>query len=376
MSSEGFIIFAALFIAVFAGIAFWVVRQHRQGRGGDSDGAGSGGGAAAGGDSARAANGDEAAAVRRREPTFGGKAAIVAAAGGGDSAADGGGGVAAASPQKKLGIEWTPPPLPAPPDALLLVDICFAVYFYSARGAVSPRIFEQLAQKIKRFNLSIYRLLAFNEESGEWQREVSDARRYWILAVPLADRGGQLNKERMSLLEEDVRQFSEEHGLHNRFPPIAEAIANADLLDKFCDAVDLVVEWRINLRAEFGAARIGEILAAHNLTRENDHFVYRLDSETIFQAQCLSTLDNKWAQSLLLILDAPKVSAPEQALDSMAEIARQLNAVFNSTVLDPKGNEVDENRIRAIRGQLVILRKQMNDFGVAPGSSTAHLLFS
>lgn len=346
MDEQSFIIAGVLILIIFVGIAIWGVRagqkQHKQ----------------------------EQHLAERKEPTFSDDAPAVAATG---SAAD----ATPATPQATLAIDYTPPELPEPDESLLLSDICFSIKFYSEDEAVAASVFTALEQKVARFALTVYRHLAFDEAQQKWQRDISKPYRYWLVAFPLADRSGRLTKERITLLEEEVRRFAQENGLHPRFSSIPEAIENAALLDKFCNEMDVVVEWRIDLAKETPVERIYEVLAMHHLSQEEQgNYVYRLDSETIFTAYCNTTLSSQHGQTLIFYLDAPKVSAPEQALTDMHNIARKVAEILNAKITDHQGAAIDSQRAATIRQQLIALRKQMTDFGVPPGSSTAHLLFS
>lgn len=351
MDETNFILVGVAILLVFIGIAIWGVRIGQQKHQPPAD-----------------------EATPRVEPTFSGDGAppSTAAAAGNDEPAIS----ATTPPQAELEINYTPPDLPAPDESLLHTDICFSINFYSERESIAASVFTALEKKVRQLQLAVYRQLGFDEAQQAWVRDPAKPCRYWLLAFPLADRSGRLSQERITLLTEEAHRFAQANGLHLRSSSVTTAIANAELLDEFCNTMDLVVEWRINLSKDVLINRIDDLLGMHHLTQEGARHVYRLDSETIFMATCSKSLSNHHGQSLLFCLDAPKVSIPEQGLTDMYNTARKIADALGAKITDPRGVAIDDARIAAIREQLTALRKKMTDFGVPPGSSTAHLLFS
>lgn len=265
------------------------------------------------------------------------------------------------------------PDLPAPHESLLTADICYVIHFYGEE-ALTAAAFAPLTESLSRLHATVYRLLGYDESAGEWKHSLADSFRYWLVAVPLANRGGHLNEEGIKSIGDDARRFAQKLRLYPVFPPLAESLEKARLLDNFCHTVDMVLEFRVTCAAALTLERVEQVAATQRLTPHEGQYIYRADSESLFHVRPATT--GNTVRLLTFMLDAPKVSSPERAFDSMIHCIRKISGVTDGAFTDPNGNPVSDERINEIRRQLSVLRQQMSQYGVIPGSMMAHLLFS
>ena len=82
------------------------------------------------------------------------------------------------------------------------------------------------------------------------------------------------------------------------------------------------------------------------------------------------------ADGLTLILDIPRTSDIVRAYQSMTHAAKQLAARFGGSVVDDRGNPLDDRALAAIEAQMEPMRRQLAEGGIQPGSPLALRLFS
>ena len=75
-------------------------------------------------------------------------------------------------------------------------------------------------------------------------------------------------------------------------------------------------------------------------------------------------------------LDAPNVSNPVAAFDRMSRCLERMAAVWQMSISDPARRSGGCRTLETMREQLIVLERQMSDFGVPPGGAVAHLLFT
>lgn len=276
--------------------------------------------------------------------------------------------------QQKLDLEYTPPQLP-PLEEHWQAVYCYVVQFFQEQ-VQTPAGFVPLKDRLNQRSFSVFQLLGFNENSQQWEAAQTPATyRFWQLMVPLANRGGSLSSERIKLIREDCLRFAEKTNLRVKFPPLEGAMERAKLLDQFCNEVDVVLNLRVVLNDAQTLEDTEELLARSYLNKENDSYVYRLDSEKLFTAMPL-LLPNNLVREVLFTLDAPRVSQPQRAFEDMIRAMHDMAELKQGQLYDRKDTRLGETDIGIIRGAIDQLATQMSEKGVVPGSTLAHLLFS
>lgn len=280
---------------------------------------------------------------------------------------------AAQGAQQTLPLDFTPPPLPELEQSWQ-ADYCYVVHFFEDQVGDVKR-FSALKERLAQRRMKIYRLLGFDEEVQQWEiAEASSSFRYWIAMVPLADRNGTMTREKMKLLEDDCRRFSDHVGLRPMFSPIASALARADLLDKFCDDVDQTLHLRLLLPHALGMNEVDELLKRGYMVKDEKTYVYRLDSEVMFTASPV-VLPNILVQEVSFVLDLPRVSQPQRAFEDMVQRMGEIADLKHGRLFHGE-KEISETDFGMMRGEVDALANRMIEEGVNPGSALACLLFN
>lgn len=281
--------------------------------------------------------------------------------------------------QGRLDIEnFDAPQLPPPPDDMLAADMCYAVYVF-AQTPINPQTFAPLVETWQKWRLPRCLLLGYDEGERQWrapqQSGGGDNKKNWLLAVPLADRGGALDDARIRQLEESARRFCQSIDAHGKFPPAEEAAKNAKLLDAFCNSVDKIVE--IHLAGSPSLARTAEAAQVCGLVAADGglKYAFRQNSETLFSMTIAVRMKSE-VRRVIFDLDAPNVSNPAQAFDAMMIAIKRTASMLSIDITDKNGEKIDEARIEQMRGQIAVLGAEMKKFGVPPGGTVARLLFS
>jgi hypothetical protein len=82
------------------------------------------------------------------------------------------------------------------------------------------------------------------------------------------------------------------------------------------------------------------------------------------------------ADGLTLVLDVPRTGDVVRAYEAMTRAAKQAAAKLGASVVDDRGQPLDERALAAIEAQLEPMRRQLADHGIEPGSPLAQRLFS
>ena len=295
----------------------------------------------------------------RREPVFGG--------------AGGEGDAAPAAPKAEALANL--PDLPEPNQDLIATDVSYVIRLYCE----NEKPFEFFHPLIINLGFPTIRAFAFEEDKGEWRLPAEKSRaRYWMLALPLVDRGGIMTRERILLIEGDTKQFlAPEAGVVAKFSNAGASLELAQKLAPLFDAINKSLEWRINFDADDdGVGRATEAIGMdRRIVRvEKSKHEYRQDSEALF-AVIYKPLSGLSSKSIGVFLDPPLLSDPPRAFGQMLEYARRLADVLGGVITDSRGQSLDEERIADIAQQLDELCQTMRGYGVPPGSEMAKFLF-
>ena len=260
---------------------------------------------------------------------------------------------------------------------MLAADMCYAVYVF-AQTPINPQTFSPLIESWHKWRLPRCLLLGYDEVERQWRKPQSgggDNKKNWLLAVPLADRGGALDDMRIRQLEESARRFCQGIDAHGRFPAAADAAKNAKLLDAFCNSVDKIVE--IHLAGSPSLARTAEAAKVCGLVATDGglRYAFRQNSETLFSMTIAVRMKNE-VRRVIFDMDAPNVSNPLQAFDAMVNAIKRTASMLSIDITDKNGEKIDPARIEQMRGQIAVLNAEMKKFGVPPGGAVARLLFA
>ena len=289
---------------------------------------------------------------------------------------------------------FSPPKLPEPPEELIPLDICHAVRLHCREEAEAEWLrgadLEPLRTGLRDCGLPVFRFLACGDD-GEWLAAKSDGEggrrfRHWLVALPLADRGGPMTEEKIRMVERETRRFAELRKLHPVFPHTGASLENAKLVDEFCGRVDVEVVLHVDGTARPSRGSVEKMLRLQGLEADADSaaaknggggLVWRRDGEVRFGVFLRrSSVAPGDVSCAVFRLDVPNVSDPARAFDEMLECALKVARVFFFQVRDPEGGEINEERAKELRLLALGVAEDMRKHGVTPGGDVARLLFS
>jgi hypothetical protein len=160
-------------------------------------------------------------------------------------------------------------------------------------------------------------------------------------ALQMVNRSGVVAEAEIDEFRNQVEGIAALSGAAVSAPPVPEALAAAQALDKACADVDVQI-------------------ALHVLG----------PPEARLQAEGFSVA--KRPDGVTLLLDVPRTPDLARSYAAMARAARGLGG----RVVDDNGNAVDERALSAIGVEVEALRQRMAQIGIEPGSPLAQRLFS
>jgi hypothetical protein len=173
-------------------------------------------------------------------------------------------------------------------------------------------------------------------------------------ALQLVSRAGVVSEAELLEFRSGVETLAARIRAEVSSPEMRGALEAARALDKLCADTDIQVAFHVigaNLdqrAVETARREIGE--APYDVARRAD--------------------------GLTLILDIPRTSDIVRAYQSMTHAAKQLAARFGGSVVDDRGNPLDDRALAAIEAQMEPMRRQLAEGGIQPGSPLALRLFS
>ena len=283
-----------------------------------------------------------------------------------------------AIPQGKLKVEnFTPPELPPMPETLIELDMCYAARLYGDKPISAGKL-ESLREQLRQLKINRNYLFGLDEldEKERWRAQPEVPCRYWIIAIPLADRGGPISESDIQYIESSARAFVQKNKLNIVFPPAFDMLADAKRIDSFCAAVDMFVELRIVGELQ-KKSRIDEVMQIAGLVADNDRaYVFSVNNEVIFRSRVVPSPTSASRQTIIFEMDAPNISDPLFAFGKMIIAVRRIAQILSMEIIDLQGVGVDDARIAEMRRQLDLLVKQMREFGAEPGGAIARLIFA
>jgi hypothetical protein len=173
-------------------------------------------------------------------------------------------------------------------------------------------------------------------------------------ALQLVSRAGVISEAELLEFRSEVETLGARIRAQVSSPEMREALEAARRLDKLCADTDIQVAFHVigeGLDQQAVEAAIGEIgEAPYEVARRAD--------------------------GLTLILDIPRTSDIVRAYEVMARTAKQLAARLGGSVVDDRGNPLDDRALAAIEAQMEPMRRQLVEGGIQPGSPLALRLFS
>ncbi|MFL6567070.1 MAG: cell division protein ZipA C-terminal FtsZ-binding domain-containing protein, partial [Burkholderiales bacterium] len=160
-------------------------------------------------------------------------------------------------------------------------------------------------------------------------------------ALQMVSRNGVVSEADLVEFRGQVETLAAAHGGQVSAPPMREALAAAQALDRVCADVDVQI-------------------ALHVLG----------PADTSIRHEGFSV--GQRADGVTLVLDVPRTPDLSRTYAAMVAAARRLGG----RVVDDNGNSLDERALAAIGVEVESLRGRLAEIGIEPGSPLALRLFS
>jgi hypothetical protein len=157
----------------------------------------------------------------------------------------------------------------------------------------------------------------------------------------MVSRNGVVSEGDLVEFRAQVETLAAAHGGQVSAPPMREALAAAQALDRVCADVDVQIALHVLGPAEASIRHEGFTVGER-------------------------------ADGVTLVLDVPRTPDLARTYAAMVEAARRLGG----RVVDDNGNSLDEHALAAIGVEVESLRGRLAEIGIEPGSPLALRLFS
>jgi hypothetical protein len=173
-------------------------------------------------------------------------------------------------------------------------------------------------------------------------------------ALQLVSRAGVISEAELLEFRSAVETLAARIRAQVSSPEMRGALEAARALDKLCAETDIQVAFHVIGEGLDPAA----VEAAVSEIGEGPYEVARR------------------ADGLTLILDIPRTSDIMRGYEAMTRTAKSLAARLGGSVVDDRGNPLDDRALAAIEAQMEPMRRQLAEGGIQPGSPLALRLFS
>ena len=208
-----------------------------------------------------------------------------------------------------------------------------------------------------------------------------------IITLQLADRNGAAQEEQLMGLCGLLQAVSQTHGLRIACDDVITALDRAQVIDRFCVDVDVLIGLNVVARGEgtVNLSRIVKEAESSSMVLGVDGVFQLLDSrgEPLY-ALCnhdaepfsATAIEGQISQGVTLQFDVPRVPDGLKVFDGMVAFGRKLANEVGGILVDDNLRPLTESGIEKIRTQLTQIYERMEARGVPSGSRRALRLFS
>jgi hypothetical protein len=237
------------------------------------------------------------------------------------------------------------------------------------------------------------RLLGATQPDGQWldleHKVPAGSYRDFTLTMQLADRHGPVGERELDGFVALVGQFAEVLGRRYKISlERAEALKQAEALDRFCKQYDAVAVLHIVARNYMGftgravsrqAQELGLVLNNARVYQKrgaDGAIVYSLANMQPPGPFDFERMDEARIKGLSVIVNIPATREPERAFTAAIADARELCRLLSGKLVDQNQRALSEQGIEAIGAQIRKISVEMEQFGIPAGGESARRLFS
>lgn len=273
-------------------------------------------------------------------------------------------------------------------------DILNEYYYYTVRatidkGLVGAAALQMATELIHKSGLERYQVILCQEkETSKWEKPRPDkSYHHLVWAVPLCSRTNTITGQEMANVVRVIQDHMRKVGGVARFPSHLEIQDRLAKVTEFCEAVDCKMILALLARKEDGGQpqKCGDIieLAKHEKMEEVDGHLVRMSNGEVWYTLDGGTGEHLGRKSperciakLVLCMDLPLVSQPEEAFDEMYGVARKMGRVLGFSMADEDNVAIDDAVAHEVREYVAQTCTYMREKGVRPGSKLARSLFT
>jgi hypothetical protein len=227
-----------------------------------------------------------------------------------------------------------------------------------------------------------------DDARGDW-RPIEPAGRYRSLRVglQLADRSGAVTEADLAVFARAVNEIAVALGARPRVPPIAEGLARAQGLDRFCADVDVLIGLsvigseshtfpgtKIRAAAESAGLVVGKDGRYHRFGEDGiEHFALANLEPMPFHPETMKTLQTRGVTALF---EVPRVPASDTAFRRFLDFAHELEQALGGVLVDDNRKPIGQAAIESILQQLDRIHATMDERGIPAGGPVARRLFT
>ena len=206
-------------------------------------------------------------------------------------------------------------------------------------------------------------------------------------ALQMVSRSGVVSESELLEFRSSVETLASKLHLAVGAPEMRDALEAARSLDGICAQADIQVAFHVvaELGAAFAGTKVraaaeaaGFLLDAHGrfaLCDEEGRELYELADRSGAKF-ALATMKDATPQALTLSMDVPRAPDTQRTFDAMVRFGKHLAQLLGGGLVDDNNHPLDERAIAAINAELLVVRRNLEAQGIAPGSGLALRLFS
>lgn len=206
-------------------------------------------------------------------------------------------------------------------------------------------------------------------------------------ALQLVSRNGVIGEGELLEFRSGIEALAARLQFSTKAPEMRDALEAARAIDAICAEADIQVAFHVvaspgtafaGTKVRAAAEASGFVLDARGrftLSDEDGRELYDLadrDGARFMPA----TMKDAAPLALTLSMDVPRAPETQRTFDAMLRFGRQLAQLLGGTLVDDNNQPLDERAVSAINAQLLVVRRNLEAQGIAPGSALALRLFT
>jgi hypothetical protein len=208
-----------------------------------------------------------------------------------------------------------------------------------------------------------------------------------VVAIQLADRAGAVSEAQLLAMTQTAHELASRFNGIASAPDVSVALTEADLLDKFCVEVDVLIGLNVVSHdgRSFAGASIADAAQQAGLTlnsagvyqrrNEADEVVYALcnHENTPFSSDVMADLQT---HGITLMFEVPRVADGVSAFAELAQFAQQLAQHLDGKLVDDNIRPLSPAGLEKIQTHLTQIYQRMENQDIPAGGRRALRLFN